>query len=68
MPGSSDCSGFVSWSWGLAAPGETTRTLAPYETTVSTLITVDDLAVGDACAAPPRWPHWPPISNAPHRI
>ena len=44
----SDCSGFVSWSWGLAAPGETTRTLAPYETKVSTLITVDELEPGDA--------------------
>jgi hypothetical protein len=44
----SDCSGFVSWSWGLAAPGETTRTLAPYETKVSTLITVDELEAGDA--------------------
>jgi hypothetical protein len=44
----SDCSGFVSWSWGLAAPGETTRTLAPYETTVSTLITVEELQPGDA--------------------
>ena len=44
----SDCSGFVSWSWGLAAPGETTRTLAPYETKVSTLITVEELQPGDA--------------------
>jgi hypothetical protein len=44
----SDCSGFVSWSWGLGAPGETTRTLAPYETTVSSLITVDELEPGDA--------------------
>ena len=44
----SDCSGFVSWSWGLSAPGETTRTLAPYDTTVSSLITVDDLQPGDA--------------------
>ncbi len=47
-PFRSDCSGFVSWSWGLAAPGETTRTLAPYATTVSSLITVDDLQPGDA--------------------
>jgi hypothetical protein len=44
----SDCSGFVSWSWALPAPGETTRTLAPYDTSVSTLITVDDLEPGDA--------------------
>ena len=44
----SDCSGFISWSWGLAPPGQTTRTLAPYSTTVSSLIAVDDLAPGDA--------------------
>lgn len=44
----SDCSGFVSWSWGLPAPGETTRTLAPYDTKVSSLITVDELEPGDA--------------------
>ena len=44
----SDCSGFISWSWGLPAPGQTTRTLAPYATTVSSLIAVDDLQPGDA--------------------
>lgn len=44
----SDCSGFVSWSWGLPAPGQTTRTLAPYDTKVSSLITVDELEPGDA--------------------
>lgn len=44
----SDCSGFVSWSWGLAAPGRTTSTLAPYDTTASVLIKVDDLRPGDA--------------------
>lgn len=44
----SDCSGFVSWSWALPAPGQTTRTLAPYDTKVSTLITVDELEAGDA--------------------
>lgn len=44
----SDCSGFVSWSWGLPAPGRTTRTLAPTDTTVSVVISVDDLAEGDA--------------------
>jgi hypothetical protein len=44
----SDCSGFVSWSWGLAAPGRTTSTLAPYDTTASVLIKVDDLQAGDA--------------------
>lgn len=44
----SDCSGFVSWSWGLPAPGRTTSTLAPYDTTESALVAVDDLAPGDA--------------------
>jgi hypothetical protein len=44
----SDCSGFVSWSWALPAPGETTRTLAPYDTTVSSLIPVAELQPGDA--------------------
>jgi hypothetical protein len=44
----SDCSGFVSWSWALPAPGQTTRTLAPYGTKVSALITVDELEPGDA--------------------
>ncbi len=44
----SDCSGFVSWAWGLKAPGRTTSTLAPYDTEESTLVKVDDLAPGDA--------------------
>ena len=44
----SDCSGFVSWSWALPAPGRTTSTLAPYDTTASVLIKVDDLQPGDA--------------------
>ena len=44
----SDCSGFVSWSWALPAPGQTTRTLAPYDTKVSSLITVEELQPGDA--------------------
>jgi hypothetical protein len=44
----SDCSGFVSWSWGLDPPGRTTSTLAPYDTKESVLIKVDDLAPGDA--------------------
>lgn len=44
----SDCSGFVSWSWGLPPPGETTRTLAPYATKTSAVIAVDELQPGDA--------------------
>lgn len=44
----SDCSGFVSWSWGLPPPGRTTSTLAPYDTSESVVIAVDDLAPGDA--------------------
>jgi hypothetical protein len=44
----SDCSGFVSWSWELPAPGRTTRTLAPTDTTVSAVIAVEDLEPGDA--------------------
>ena len=47
-PYRSDCSGFVSWSWGLPPPGHTTATLAPYETDVSDLVAVDDLQPGDA--------------------
>lgn len=44
----SDCSGFVSWSWGLPAPGRTTSTLAPYDDDISAVIDVRDLAPGDA--------------------
>lgn len=44
----SDCSGFVSWAWGLEPPGRTTSTLAPYDTEESVLVKVDDLAPGDA--------------------
>ena len=47
-PYRSDCSGFVSWSWGLPAPGRTTATLAPYNTQVSHTIDAADLQPGDA--------------------
>ena len=44
----SDCSGLLSYSWGLPAPGSTCATLAPFDTSVSEEITVDELTVGDA--------------------
>lgn len=47
-PYRSDCSGFVSWAWGLPAPGHTTATFAPFDTSVSTAIEGADLQPGDA--------------------
>jgi hypothetical protein len=47
-PYRSDCSGLVSWAWGLPAPGHTTATLAPYDTSVSHAIDAMDLLPGDA--------------------
>jgi hypothetical protein len=47
-PYRSDCSGLVSWAWGLPAPGRTTATLAPYNTDVSHTIDAADLLPGDA--------------------
>ncbi|HUS32912.1 MAG TPA: hypothetical protein VMZ53_30630 [Kofleriaceae bacterium] len=47
-PYRSDCSGLVSWSWGLPPPGRTTSTLAPYNTDVSHSIDAADLQPGDA--------------------
>lgn len=44
----SDCSGLVSWAWGLPAPGRVTTTLAPYNTEVSRTINAADLQPGDA--------------------
>jgi hypothetical protein len=44
----SDCSGLVSWAWGLPAPGHTTATLAPFDDQVSQAISADELAPGDA--------------------
>lgn len=44
----SDCSGLVSYAWGLPAPGRTTSTLAPYDTSVSELTTFEALVPGDA--------------------
>jgi hypothetical protein len=62
----SDCSGFVSWAWELPAPGRTTRTLAPSDTTVSVVINVEDLAPGDALNGPGHvmlWGGWTDEAN-----
>jgi MYXO-CTERM domain-containing protein len=44
----SDCSGLVSWAWGLPAPGHTTYGFAPFATDITTAITAASLAPGDA--------------------
>lgn len=51
-PYRSDCSGFVSWAWGLAAPGRTTSELAPAVQDITH--TIDPLALlpGDAVNKP----------------
>ncbi len=51
-PYRSDCSGFVSWAWGLPAPGRVTSQFAPTDTTVSHAIQAKDLEPGDACNYP----------------
>jgi MYXO-CTERM domain-containing protein len=48
----SDCSGFVSWSWGLPAPGRVTWELAPAQTDVTSTINAIDLQPGDAVNKP----------------
>jgi uncharacterized membrane protein YgcG len=48
-PYRSDCSGFVSWAWGLPAPGRVTSTFAPFDTAVSKTIQASELQPGDAC-------------------
>lgn len=47
-PYRSDCSGFVSWSWALPAPGRTTADLAPFTTDLTHVIDGAELAPGDA--------------------
>jgi hypothetical protein len=47
-PYRSDCSGFVSWAWGLPAPGRVTSEFAPFDTSVSQVIQGIDLQPGDA--------------------
>jgi len=51
-PYRSDCSGFVSWAWGLPPPGLTTDELAPADTSVSEVINGSDLQPGDALNIP----------------
>ena len=47
-PYRSDCSGLVSWAWGLPAPGHTTYGFAPFATDITTAIPAASLAPGDA--------------------
>ncbi len=51
-PYRSDCSGFVSWSWGIAAPGRTTADLAPAVTDITHTIDPHTLMPGDAVNKP----------------
>jgi hypothetical protein len=44
----SDCSGLVSWSWGLPGPGRYTWDFAPFSTALSHVISASELAPGDA--------------------
>jgi hypothetical protein len=47
-PYRSDCSGLVSYAWGLPAPGRVTGAFAPFDKTVSEVIEGADLQAGDA--------------------
>jgi hypothetical protein len=47
-PYRSDCSGLVSWAWGLPPPGRTTYGFAPFETDITQAIAASALAPGDA--------------------
>jgi hypothetical protein len=47
-PYRSDCSGFVSYAWGLPSPGRTTLMFAPFDLAVSAEIAAIELAPGDA--------------------
>ena len=44
----SDCSGLVSWAWGIRAPGYVTGEFAPFNTSVTHEIAASDLQPGDA--------------------
>jgi hypothetical protein len=52
-PYRSDCSGLISWAWGLPPPGRITTGFAPYNTSVSKKIAWSDLAPGDALNSTP---------------
>jgi hypothetical protein len=47
-PYRSDCSGLISWAWGLAPPGRITTQFAPFETDISHSISGSSLQPGDA--------------------
>jgi hypothetical protein len=47
-PYRSDCSGLVSWAWGLPAPGRVTTQFAPFKTDITHAIAATDLRAGDA--------------------
>jgi hypothetical protein len=47
-PYRSDCSGFVSWAWGLPSPGRVTSQFAPFKTDLTHSIVATDLRTADA--------------------
>jgi hypothetical protein len=47
-PYRSDCSGLVSWAWGLPAPGRVTTQFAPFANDITEPIAASDLQGGDA--------------------
>ncbi len=56
-PYRSDCSGLVSWAWGLPAPGRVTSQFAPYENDISTRVNGIDMRPGDALNLIPNSEH-----------
>ena len=47
-PYRSDCSGLVSWAWGLPAPGRTTWEFAPFRDDITSVIDASSLRAADA--------------------
>ncbi|HVY47456.1 MAG TPA: hypothetical protein VHB21_16320 [Minicystis sp.] len=47
-PYRSDCSGLVSWAWGLPAPGRVTTEFAPFQDDITHTIAASSLQPGDA--------------------